>query len=609
MNNELAHRGPDAEGSWVGEGIALGHRRLAIIDLSESGGQPMQDPAGRFTLVYNGEIYNYKALREELRAEVSAAGWSFRSQCDTEVLLYGLALHGIDFLQRCNGMFAFGFWDAVERRLLLARDRMGIKPLYYTRSGSLLAFSSELRALLKAGLSTRLINPVALADYLRYQTVHGERSIVEDVHMLPQGSALTLDENEALIRTWWHPVRNAITLRSNATYEDTKQLVKQHLERAVQSRLVADVPFGAFLSGGIDSSAIVALAANAGTAPLRTFTVAFEEDSHNEAPHARRVAERYGTAHTEIALSVDGLLQKLPDALQAMDHPTGDGINTFVVSQAAKMAGIDMVLSGLGGDELFAGYPIFTQINELQSKKWLLSYPKFARAVAGAAYHKVKPGVASAKIAKVIREDYFDTEYAYQYSRELYSVNEVMSMLEHYKGGANEVFRTVQEVVGYGNEGYALPLLSRVSYAEFSTYLHSVLLRDTDQMSMANALEVRVPFLDHKLVELVLGIPDKYKYPHTPKKLLVDAMGDMLPSEVVNRPKMGFTLPWEQWMRGALRDFCHSQMEALSKRPQFNQKRIAQRWQQFLNGHPEVGWSRIWYLCALESWLQRNEVS
>lgn len=609
MNERLAHRGPDADGVWEGEGIGLGHRRLAIIDLSEAANQPMHTPCGRYTLVYNGEIYNFQSLRASLAEAVDGRGWTWRGHSDTEVLLYGLALHGADFLKRCNGMFALALWDAEAHRLLLARDRMGIKPLYYLRTPQALAFSSEMRSLLRSGLSDRQLDSHALADYLRYQTVHGERTILAGIKQLPPGTSLTLDDNEELIRTWWHPISHFKPLRSNATYQETTAEVRDLLQDAVRQRLVADVPFGAFLSGGIDSSAVVALAAGAAREPLRTFTVAFEEQAHSEGPYARQVAEMYGTQHTEVQLSPKALLEELPAALDAMDHPSGDGINTYVVSQAAKAAGIDMVLSGLGGDELFAGYPIFKQVRALQDKRWLLSYPRFARALGGAAYRYLKPGIASAKIASVICEDYFDTEYAYQYSRELVPPKEAVAMMSRYEGGADEVFRMVHEAVGFGKEGYALPLLSRVSYAELSTYLHSVLLRDSDQMSMAHALEVRVPFLDHRLVETVLGIPDKFKVPVTPKKLLTDAMGDLLPPAIVNRTKMGFTFPWAEWLRKDLHDFCAAHIDALASRPQFNGKVVRQRWAQFLKGDLHVTWSRIWYLCALEAWLQRNEVS
>ena len=301
-------------------------------------------------------------------------------------------------------------------------------------------------------------------------------------------------------------------------------------------------------------------------------------------------------------------LKSLPDALAAMDHPSGDGPNTFVVSQATKEAGITMALSGLGGDELFAGYDIFKQSYSLQDKKWLLSFPKFMRRWAASAMEIYRPGVSSAKIKEVICQDYFDLEYIYQFSRQLTLDKTVSSMLSSSGLPPNKVFELVANGVGYGKEGFRLPFLSRVSYAEFITYLQNVLLRDTDQMSMAHALEVRVPFLDHEFIELVMGVPDKYKYPSTPKKLLTDSLKGLLPKEIIDRPKMGFTFPWQVWLKNELRDFCEERIQQLAQRSYFNQKFILQRWNDFLQDKPGVTWSRIWYLVVLEDWLNTNNI-
>lgn len=608
MNAGLAHRGPNAEGSWLEPGIALGHKRLSIIDLNPRANQPMHSPCGRYVLVYNGEIYNFDQLAGDMREAMAAKGLQLRSSSDTEVLLYGLMLYGESFLERCNGMFAFAFYDREHRSLLLGRDRLGIKPLYYFRDKDCLVFSSELRACLASGLVPRRLDERALADYLRYQCVHGERSIVQGVSMLPPGTCLHLDEDEEGIRYWWHPITHGRSWQGMSR-EALKAEIRSSLQDSVRQRLISDVPFGAFLSGGIDSSAVVALAARECSGSLRTFTVSFAEAKHDESHHAQRIAERFATDHREIRLSADHLLQSLPQALGAMDHPTGDGINTYVVAGAAREAGISVALSGLGSDELFGGYPVFQQLKALQQKKWLLSYPRFVRAGLAAAYKRIKPGVASDKIAKVLCEDYFDVDYVYPYSRELCGMEELRQVLRKYIGGADEVFAMLHREVAFGTEGYALPLSGRISYAELRTYLHSVLLRDTDQMSMAHALEVRVPFLDHRLVELLMYIPDSERLSEPPKQLLLESLADLLDPELFMRPKQGFTFPWEEWMRGGLRDFCESHINALAKREQFNGKELLQRWKRFDKKDPRVSWSRIWYLCALEAWLQNNEVS
>lgn len=602
MNEALAHRGPDAEGIYAHNHICLGHRRLAIIDLNTAANQPMSDPSERYTLIFNGEIYNYRELRRQL------TGFQFSTESDTEVLLAGLIKWGSDFLKMCNGMFSLGFWDAETETLLLARDRMGIKPLYYARKDDVLVFSSEIRALLKSGLVPAKLNRNVLGEYLRYQTVHGENTMVDGVFTLPPGACMQVNDEGAEIKTYWHLVKDAERSLAGLSYEDTTRLVRTRFEKAVERRLVADVPFGAFLSGGIDSSAIVGVASQMVSEPLRTFTVTFDDEGYSEAAYANIVAKKFNTDHQEVKLSPKTLIDSLPDALSAMDHPSGDGINTYVVSKAAKDAGITMVLSGLGGDELFAGYPVFHQISMLQEKKWLLSFPKFARRIMGNVQLFARPGVASQKISQLICEDYFDTEYAYQYSREVASAKVNEQFLKDRPKGGSAVFDLVHAGVGYGSEGFRLPLLSRVSFAELSTYLQAVLLRDTDQMSMAHALEVRVPFLDHELVQTVLAIPDKYKYPFTPKKLFVDAMEGILPSEIVNRPKMGFTFPWDAWMRNELRPFCEAQIKGLGSRDAFNSHAIERRWQAFLKGDLQVGWSRIWHLCILEAWLKQNGI-
>lgn len=602
MADKLSHRGPDAEGFHVGEGIALAHRRLSIIDLRKEANQPMTDKSGRYTIVFNGEIYNFRELKKQL------SGYAFESDGDTEVLLAGIARWGVSFVNECNGMFAFALWDNEAEELFLCRDRMGIKPLYYLRKDSEILFSSEIRALI-SGLNPKPgLNESSLPEYLRYQTVHGPSTILEGVFSLPAGSFMRITDNDQEIKYYWKLAESARNDMRGLTYEDTCLAVRNSLDQSVKRRLIADVPLGVFLSGGIDSSALVALASKHSSQPVKTFNIDFQEQAYSEAKYAEEVARKFGAEHHRIELDPSELINQLPAALKAMDHPTGDGINSYVVSGAAKSQGITVALSGLGGDELFAGYPIFKQFHSLQNKKWLLSFPKFARDIAGSILEMKSPGVASSKTRSVLNQDRFDLEYIYPFSREVATTRQNSDMLTGDSRAESSVYNLVKTGVGYGKPGFSLPILSHVSYAELTTYLENILLRDTDQMSMAHALEVRVPFLDHELVSMVMGIGDKHKFPHSPKKLLVDAMGSDLPDSIVNRPKMGFTFPWEVWMRNELKEFCGDALIKLGRRDAFDAKAIHKRWDGFLKGDPKISWSRIWHLCILEAWLDENEI-
>jgi len=603
MVDALSHRGPDFSGTYVDNTVALGHTRLSIIDLSGSANQPMSDPSGRYTLVFNGEIYNYRQLRKSFNR------YPFQSNSDSEVLLAGLVKWGIKFLNECNGMFAFALWDTEKQELTLARDRMGIKPLYYARTGLKTVFASEIRSILSSGLISPELNKDSLGDYLRYQTVHGTNTILSGIYMVAPGSVLTITDNEYHSEIYWSPESQLESGVQNMSYGSVKGLVQEKLNAAVKRRLISDVPMGAFLSGGIDSSAIVALASQHVSGPLKTFNINFQEGEFSEARYAKQVAEMYQTEHCQIDLDPHILIDKLPAVLDSMDHPSGDGVNSYVVSEAAKQAGITVALSGLGGDELFAGYPIFSQFYDLRDKGWLMSFPKFIRSLAGSFYTKLKPGIGSEKINQIITEDYLDLEYVYQYSREVLSRENISDILDENPRGMNAVFDLVQGAVGVETPGFKMTRLSKVSYAEISTYLQSVLLRDTDQMSMAHALEVRVPFLDHELVSLALSISDNHKYPSSPKKLLVDSLGDYLPKEVYERKKMGFTFPWKVWMKNELKEFCGDSLLDLARRTEFSEKSVLSRWDKFLNDDPSVSWSRIWYLCILQSWMSRNGVN
>ena len=602
MTEKLKHRGPDASGNFIEENIALGHTRLSIIDLSRSADQPMSDVSGRYTLVFNGEIYNFQQLKKMLK------DYPFKTKSDSEVFLAGLVKWGLSFLNQCEGMYAFAFWDKEKNELVLGRDRLGIKPLYYARRGNTTYFASEIRSILASGDIGAQLNQDVLGEYIRYQTVHGTDTVLTGVYSLPAGSTMTISDNEFEIKTYWNLITSVEPAVSALDYDNLKDLVKERLNKAVSKRLVSDVPIGVFLSGGIDSSALVALAASQSSDNLKTFNINFAEGEFSEAQFAKIVADKFGTDHTQIDLDPHILIDKLPEALASMDHPSGDGINSYVVSEAAKSAGITVALSGLGGDEIFAGYPIFSQFASLSDKGWLLSFPKFFRSVLGRTYSAISPGIKSKKISQVITEDYLDIEYVFQYSREVQSKEQIEELLDIDAGGMNKVFQIVNNGVGVNSPGFLMNRMSKVSFAELSTYLQSVLLRDTDQMSMAHALEVRVPFLDHDLVSLLMSIPDKYKFGPFPKNLLVDSLAEELPREVYDRPKMGFTFPWKYWMKNDLKEFCGDSIVDLSRRKEFNSSKVSSLWDRFLADDNSISWSRIWYLCVLQSWMNQNNI-
>lgn len=602
MNDQLSHRGPDDHGIYEAPHIVLGHRRLSIIDLSRAGQQPMSTADGRYTLVFNGELYNYKEVRSQLR------GVDFKTETDTEVVLQAFAAWGKNCLRAFNGMFAFAVWDKAEKSLFIARDRMGIKPLYFYRDDQHVIFSSEVRALLASDLVPRKLNHDSVVDYLRFQTVHAPYTIVDRVYMLQPGHYLQINEEQTKMESWWNMTDLVDRTSLHSSYKEVCGNIRDRLYTAVERRLVADVPFGAFLSGGIDSSAIVGIMSEVGQQQVKTFSVSFNEEAFSEAKYARIIANKFKTDHREIVLKPEDFLQTIPEALSAMDHPSGDGPNTYVVSKATKEAGVTMALSGLGGDELFAGYDIFKRALELEGKKWLLSFPVGFRRMGGSMLKAFKPGAASDKIYETLKLARYDISYTYPISRRVLMDEVIEKLVTLHDLPEDRVAEIALETTGYESRGFQFPGLSQVSFNEISTYMQNVLLRDTDQMSMASALEVRVPFLDHELAEYVFNVSDRYKYPHSPKKLLIDSLHGLLPSEVVDRPKMGFVLPWENWLKQDLKSFSEDRLKALGERGLFHSQAIQKLWAEFQKGNPRFTWARVWPMVVLEDWMQKNNV-
>jgi asparagine synthase (glutamine-hydrolysing) len=618
MTEAERHRGPDADGYWEdvgpdGLGVALGHRRLSIIDLSTAANQPMVDAATGHVLAFNGEIYNFASLREEL-----ADGPPFATRSDSEALLRACARWGVEALPRLRGMFAFAHWDPEGRRLLLARDRLGVKPLYYarvTRPGgrACLLFASEVRALLASGLVERRLDPVGLETYLWNGFVVGPATAVRGVRALAPGGALVLDpaDPDPKERRFWR-------LPSAMGPARDREELRAALLEAVRLRLVADVPLGVFLSGGIDSSAVAALAVRGGAPSVRTFTVSFEEAAFDESPHARAVAQALGTTHQEIPLSERVFQARLGDALDCLDQPTFDAINTYFVSRAAREAGITVALAGTGGDEVFGGYRSYAEIPQALRvsralrgvpEPWLRAAARAALAVAGGRGGAVAPQTRWGKLGDVLASR-GDRLRLYQVFYELFT--------EEFRAELRRE-RTGETVAGLPSERFAElrqatagePLLHAISMLELAMFTGERLLRDTDAASMAVALEVRVPLLDHEVVEAAGAVAEAARFqPLGRKQLLRDLALEGLDPKLFERPKSGFVLPIERWCRQLLREEVGATLEdaGLCAAVGLDPEAVSRLWRAFQKGAPGLYWSRVWALFVLLRWCRSHRV-
>jgi asparagine synthase (glutamine-hydrolysing) len=606
----LAHRGPDDAGTVEidcagDESLRVGfvHTRLSIIDLSPLGHQPMQDPATGNWIVFNGEIYNYRDLRRELEAR----GKKFLSQSDTEVVLAAYHVWGESSLLKLNGMFAFALWDARQKRLLLARDPMGIKPLYYHDGPKGFGFASEVRTLLQTGLAPRKLDSTGLLSYLAFGSVYEPWSIVDGVRALPAGHVLTLDNGQIVLREYWSPLRTANRSERNGNANGNGsggRSMEAIIREAVTSHLVSDVPVGTFLSGGIDSSALVAVLSKNGVRP-NTFSLVFREGGFNEAPYSRAVAQRFGTEHCEILVSQKETLAIVPDALRAMDQPTMDGINTYLISAKARAAGMKVALTGLGADELFAGYSNFRRVPRMERLgQKLRRLPARARRPLAASVAAVAGGRdRGRKIVEMLSEE-DSSLHPYFVVRGLFGRSEQQSLLAApgFDVAEEQLKSRLQRSVKASAD---LDPGNRVSYLESRWYMTNTLLRDSDFMSMAHGLELRVPFLDRALVEACFRIPgDRKEKAGTPKPLLLENLGVELPAEIVHRPKRGFTFPFESWLRGEIKPMIQETLLGETSDSCLRGSGVREVWNRFLAG--ETSWSRPWSLFVLKKWCEQN---
>jgi asparagine synthase (glutamine-hydrolysing) len=594
MTDRIAHRGPDAEGIYVDDHIALGHRRLSIIDLQEIANQPMWDYSGRYVIVYNGEIYNY----QEIKAQLS--GYPFKTLSDTEVILAGYATWGIHCLERFNGMFAFALWDTKEQVLFVARDRLGKKPFYYHLSPDHFVFSSEMRSMLASSLVPRQLEETYLSEYFQYQAAMHDHTMVRGIRRLKAGHYAIIRDGRMTEHPYWS---YADVQPSVDEYATAKGKVKDLFLDSVRLRMVSDVPVGAFLSGGIDSSLIVACMAEQSEAPVNTFTVSFNEKEYDESMYAQQVAAAYKTNHHRLLIKPEEFLNSIEDILASMDTPSGDGPNTYLVARHTRQANIKVAMSGLGGDELFVGYNKFFMYQRVMKFRWLLSAnPRFTRRFWAMAAHMVGLNPRYSKFFDLCALDKWDLSTVYPVLRRAYNQDEIEKLLRNplQHDHVEKHLDSINSKISWMED------FSKCTIGEIETYTRDVLLRDTDQMSMAHALEVRVPFFDYRLVEYVLSLPDHIKYPHSPKSLLVDALAPRLPIEISQRKKMGFTLPMEHWLKNELAPMTEQKLLYLADRQEFMGDEVMKKWHGFRKGDTRILWTRIWKLVVLSDWLQRN---
>lgn len=642
MATAIRHRGPDDAGAWsdARTGLALGHRRLSIVDLSPAGHQPMASPAGRYVIAYNGEVYNHMTLRAQLQASGAAPAW--RGHSDTETLLAAFEHWGVeDTLSRTVGMFALALWDTRERVLHLARDRFGEKPLYYGWTGQAFVFGSELKALRAGPGFNNSVCRVALAQYLRHLYVPAPRSIHHGIFKLEPGCLLSVRERPPTqipaqplrpgaaygtlaLRRWWS-LSQVVETGARTPLTDEAQalgLLEERLTEAVRLQSLADVPLGAFLSGGVDSSTIVALMQHQATRPVKTFTVGFEETGFDESPHARAVAAHLGTEHTELFVTSAQTLDVIGQLPHIYDEPFADSsqIPTHLVCQAARRH-VTVALSGDAGDELFGGYHRYFWGPRIWNRLSWLPYP--ARYGLGTAISllPIEGWDALGRTAALAgrRAPVQVGDKAHKLAARLRSVRNhhdlYLSLMSEWtrpdllvrEGGPDTVLREPACLLGdppplAGLQDEPLPMM----YRDSLTYLPDDILCKVDRAAMATSLETRVPFLDHRVAELAWRLPLNMKIRGDQGKwALRQVLYKHVPRKLIERPKAGFGLPVGQWLRGPLRPWAEGLLdEALLRRQGYLEPGLVRRaWAQHLAGTRD-GTQKLWSVLMFQAWLQ-----
>ncbi len=601
MTDIIAHRGPDDEGFHLDGAVGLGHRRLSIIDLSRNGHQPMSNEDGSVWVTFNGEIYNYKSLNSQLQAK----GHVFRSNCDTETLVHSYEEYGKNFVKHLRGMFSFAIWDKREKRFFAAVDRMRIKPFYYAVVGDTFLFASEIKALLATGLVSRDLNQEAIHHYLSLQAIPVPMTIYEDVFTLPGGYYMEIQDGRVDVLPYWDIRYDKGAELDEETY---RRGVRDRVWESVEMRMMSDVPLGAFLSGGIDSSAIVAIMSELNRGPVRTFSIGYDVggSEYDDTYYADLVSRHYKTEHRQMTIGAADILSRLPGFLYHLDQPSSDAINSYFVSGLAA-EDVTVVLCGQGGDELFAGYNSFALLDKFMQRdaKWE-QLPMFLRKSIASSIRALPSHISPVQKMDRFLNDYgsFLNKYA-RIRMELYEEEKrkfYSSAFTDQLNGANTMAIYQDYLDRIGSD---VAPLNKVSYLDLKTHLGDILMRDVDVMSMAFSLETRVPLVDHVLVEYASNVPTDLKLRNgITKYILIESVRDLLPAEVINRKKLGFNLPFAIWLRNELYplvDFVLSR-EVVEARGIFDYQEIEKLKRLFLT--EDITYRRVWGLVILELWLR-----
>lgn len=603
MTAVLAHRGPDSHGIHIGRSAGLGHRRLAVIDRTSLANQPMSNEDGSMWLVFDGEIYNFKSLRQQLEGK-----HTFRSQSDTEVIVHLYEEYGEDCIEHLRGMFAFALWDSTAEKLLMARDRLGQKFIYYTSGPERLLFASEIKSLLQDDALTRVPNLNALHDYLSLSYTPGGETAFENVYRIPPAHKLVYEKGRLTLSRYWQLSYAAASVRPPDPGQVKEEIIER-LRESVSLRLVSDVPLGAFLSGGIDSSTVVALMMQLLDRPVKTFSIGFEEKSHDESHYARMVSRALGTEHYEYTLSPD-ITSILPEVIAQYDEPLADpsAIPTYYLAKMARQH-VTVALNGDGGDENFAGYDRYVK------SKVALHYhrlPSPVRRSLTSLFSRLVPGgLAHDNILGRLREFFSagDMSPAEMYCRWLFIFNryDKPALYTAEFSSAINTGDSEERIERLIHSSDGKDFIEAAVHADVLTYLPDDLLVKMDRATMAHALESRSPFLDHTFMEYVAALPAGLKLKGLSRKwILKKAAGALLPDEIIRRPKRGFGIPVDQWLRTQLKDTVHDILMSRSCRDRgyFKESAVEELLKQHMSGERNRQF-HLWNLLVLELWHQR----